>query len=356
VDDYLRTIAIGLLASVHEVMPTDKSKLSQNRPSIMSLMRSLNETFDFKAGYCNANSSKRGAISCYSFNLSTSPQLSENLMCDLNIRQLMLTHPLDCLEPSDQPLLDLIFDRVDDSMLAEIAMCDYGHDVEIHLTALHQIRANKIPIPLQWHPGEVLELTRWTEWDSLSPQDGDISTRNHWMRLFACAVLIWASLEPENYEDPDGGWNHIEGESSTIIQLIDSARQLGDDVSTATVRFLGWRMQCQIKRALIHEDFGNCPCYAVAMLLLCVSLNRCNPEIASFLIVIAHCNDEGFSISREIDECQRSQKWRDLIDRILLAPTASDYARTYPALQSLAREMIGATATHEMLSTGKLSG
>lgn len=81
----------------------------------------------------------------------------------------MSTHPLDCLEPTDRSLLDLLFDRVDDAMLMEIAMCDYGHDIEIHLETLHQIRANKIPVPLQWHPGEVLELTRWTEWDSLRP-------------------------------------------------------------------------------------------------------------------------------------------------------------------------------------------
>jgi hypothetical protein len=72
----------------------------------------------------------------------------------------MSTHPLvhemlplaNCLEPSDLPLLALIFEYVDDSMLAEIAIGDYGDDVEIHLAALHQIRANNIPMPMQWHP------------------------------------------------------------------------------------------------------------------------------------------------------------------------------------------------------------
>jgi hypothetical protein len=65
-----------------------------------------------------------------------------------------------CLELSDLPLLALIFEHVDDSMLAEIAICDYGDDVAIHLAALHQIRANNIPRPMQWHPREVMELTR----------------------------------------------------------------------------------------------------------------------------------------------------------------------------------------------------
>ena len=70
----------------------------------------------------------------------------------------MSTQPLDLLEPTDRSLLNLVFDRVDAGMLAEIAMCDYGDGVEIHLAALQQTRANKIPIPLQWHPGKVLCL------------------------------------------------------------------------------------------------------------------------------------------------------------------------------------------------------
>jgi hypothetical protein len=198
----------------------------------------------------------------------------------------MPTHPLDYLEPSDQPLLDLMVEQIDDAMLLKIARCDYGDDVEIHLAALHQIRAKNIPVPLKWHPGEVLCLTRWTELESLKSLDGGISTRNHWMRLFACTVLIWASLD--EYRVGDG--NHSEGENSTIIQFLDSALYLGDDVSIAALKFLGWRMQGQIQRTLIDEDFGDCACYASAMLLLCVSLNRCDPEIVSFLISMAHCN------------------------------------------------------------------
>jgi hypothetical protein len=263
----------------------------------------------------------------------------------------MSTHPLDCLEPADRPLLDLIVEHIDDAMLLEIARCDYGDDVEIHLAALHQIRANNIPMPMQWHPREVLELTRWTEWDSLNPQDEKISTRNHWMRLFACTVLIWASLEPENYQNQGEDWYCIDGEDSTIIQFLDSALHLGDDVSIVSIsalKFLGWRMQCQIQRALIDEDFGYCPCYAVAMLLLCVSLDRCNPEIVSFLISMAYCNSEYMPISREID-CQLSQKWRDTIHRILLDPTIPDSdrsgkahaLRSNPDLQRLGMEIMG---------------
>lgn len=49
------------------------------------------------------------------------------------------------LEPADNLLLALIFNRVDDSMLIEIAKADYGDDVDIHLAALRRIRAKKHP-------------------------------------------------------------------------------------------------------------------------------------------------------------------------------------------------------------------
>jgi hypothetical protein len=264
----------------------------------------------------------------------------------------MSTHPLDCLEPAAWPLFDLIIERIDDAMLLEIARCDYGDDVEIHLAALHQIKSKNIPIPLPWHPGEVLSLTRYTELDNTA-QDRAMLDRNHWMRLFACTMLIWASLEPENDEDrSEYYWYYIDGEDSTIIQFLDSALYLGNDVSIAALKFLGWRMQCQIQRASIDEDFGNCPGYAVAMLLLCVSLDRCNLEIMSFLISIAYCNHEYIPIFKEINDCQLSQKWRDTIYRILLDPMAPDETRSsrndtwrsHRDLQNLAMELMGDTA------------
>jgi hypothetical protein len=74
----------------------------------------------------------------------------------------MSTNPLERLEPADNPLLTIVSEHVDNSTLLEIAKADYGEDVEIHLVALHQIRANNISFLMQWHPGEVLELTCWT--------------------------------------------------------------------------------------------------------------------------------------------------------------------------------------------------
>jgi hypothetical protein len=254
----------------------------------------------------------------------------------------MSNHPLDCLAPTDQPLLDILGDRVDDSMLLEIARCDYGDDVELHLAALHEVKANNISAPMQWYPGEVLCLTRWTELDNLA-LDKAILDCNHWMRLFACTALIIAALDPEEdeYETEDWSfhWNHVSGINDTMIQLLDSALYLGEDVSMAALQFLGWRMQCHIRQASIDEDFSDCPCYAVAILLLCVSLDRCNDELVRFLISMAYYDRGCWPISREIDG-QRTQKWRDTIDRILFAPTAPVAVRENLAIQKLAMELM----------------
>jgi hypothetical protein len=266
----------------------------------------------------------------------------------------MLTHFLDQFEPSDQPLLDLIFEHVDDSMLFDMAKADYSDDVDLHLAALHQIKAKNIPVPLLWHPAEVLCLTRWTELDNLVTQDGVVRQatrsieRDHWMRLFACTVLIWASLEPENYEDDKGYWYYIEGESSTIIQLFESALNLGNEATIAALKFLSWRMKCQMQRAAIDEDFSECPCYAIAILLLYISLfggasstgNQYDPEMISCLIAVAHCNNEYIPVHREINDCQRNQKWRDKIYQILLNSTASDYARSNQEIQTFVRKLL----------------
>jgi hypothetical protein len=118
-------------------------------------------------------------------------------------------------------------------------------------------------------------------------------------------------------------------------------------------------MQSQLEMALIDEDFGECPCYAIAMLLLCISLDRCDSEIISFLISIAYCNHEYISIFKEINDCQLSQKWRDTIYRILLDPTAPDDTRSIgdltwrsnPELQNLGLEIMGDAADRQNLSS-----
>jgi hypothetical protein len=260
----------------------------------------------------------------------------------------MQTSILDRFNPSDSKLLALLFDRVDDGMLLEIARADYGDDVEIHLAALQRIRAGEnIPVPMLWHPGEVLALARWTEISTELEAGGE---RSHWLRLFACAVLIWITLKPEGY---DGGvedsywWQLSDGEDSTIIQFVDSVLILGEEISLAALGFLAWRLQSQFHRAAVDEDFGNCHLYAVAMLLIWASLldkgalpaDLEDDELVSCLIATAHCYDLPHSLKRDIDYCQLADKWRDKIQNLLLAPTGSDYRRSNLQLQNFGREL-----------------
>jgi hypothetical protein len=100
-------------------------------------------------------------------------------------------------------------------------------------------------------------------------------------------------------------------------------------------------MQYQIQCALLDEDMGNGLCYAVAMLWLYVSLEWCDPEVVSFLIAVAHTNDEYLPISKILKESQESQKWKDTIHRILLAPTAPPYIRSNPELSKFGMELTG---------------
>ena len=140
------------------------------------------------------------------------------------------------LEPSKDDLLQIVFSRVDDSMLREIAAADYGQDVDEHLKQLLAIKHGKVHVPMRWEPREVLELIRWSEPEDRTWSPGSTGERGHWMRLFACSALLRAAAEPANE-------GYFTGEDSTIIQLVDSGIKLGEKTATATLRFLSWCMQ-----------------------------------------------------------------------------------------------------------------
>jgi hypothetical protein len=67
---------------------------------------------------------------------------------------------------------------------------------------------------------------------------------------------------------------------------------------------------------------------------------------------MAYCNNDYWPLSKEINECQRAQKWREVIDRILLNPMAPDddrlgkvnTARSNLGIQSLGLELMGDAA------------
>ena len=224
------------------------------------------------------------------------------------------------LEPSKDELLQIVFSRVDDSMLREIAAADYGQDVDEHLKQLLAIKHGKVHVPMRWEPREVLELIRWSEPEDPTWSPGSTGERGHWMRLFACSALLRAAAEPANE-------GYFMGEDSTIIQLVDSGIKLGKKTATATLRFLSWCMQ---QRSPNSYDR---PYFAVAILILLVFLDRCDPE--SEAIAIAATISEHSTHSELIDESQKAKTWRRLIQGFLM-----DSKKTSQEIRELAEVLV----------------
>ena len=221
----------------------------------------------------------------------------------------MSTKSFNSPEPSDEPLMSLVFQHVDDSMLREIAAADYGMDVHAHLRALHVAKTGNLPDPMPWQPMEVLELVRWFEPEDLKWKPRSAGTRGHWMRLFSCAILLRAGSDPKNN-------GYFTGEDSTIIQLVDSAIKLGKKSSEAALPFLLW---CNQHRELHAGDTGY---FAEAILCLAVSLGRCDAEMAHSLIATATCH--GINPTELFRDCQKAQTWKDVVRRTLVEANAGN--------------------------------
>lgn len=210
----------------------------------------------------------------------------------------MSSAPLEQFSPAAEPLVQLVRQGVDDEQLQKMARCDYAQDVEEHLNALRRIKAGDIPAPMEWHPREVLELTRWTEPDNYPPEAESQKVRDHWIRLFACTILIHADVNPKNFEAYH--W----GDNETTIQLIESAVRLGTEALEAALQFLCWGLQ----QEQLYEDESWY--FALAILWLATRLNRCDAATAEYLIAIAH--NYGSTLSTLIKESQRKTKWTQL--------------------------------------------
>ena len=119
-------------------------------------------------------------------------------------------------------LLARLAARADDGLLRGIAEADHGIDVERHLDALRELRDSLTlsAVPL-WHPGEVLELERWSEPPRPGPDPAGALRRAHLARAFACAALLAAAADERVGYAPDG-------EHRTLVRLLDSVIALDD--------------------------------------------------------------------------------------------------------------------------------
>ncbi|WP_245433049.1 hypothetical protein [Rhizobium sp. L43] len=136
------------------------------------------------------------------------------------------------ISPSDPTsLLKTVAGLLDEGDLRIIAGADYGNDTEEHLARLIDIvRLYELPSPLQWHPREVLELTRWSE---PQQQDPGMAARISRQCAFACTVLLLSYGDARN-----AGASY--GSNQTLINLLGSLEALGLGVEDDVLSLLSW--------------------------------------------------------------------------------------------------------------------
>lgn len=89
----------------------------------------------------------------------------------------------EAIPPDPDGLYNLLCLQVTDKMIDQIALADYGQDVEKHRLGLEKIRSG-VPRDheLEWVPNEVIQLHAWSE--------HAVTLDHHLSRAFCCAVLL----------------------------------------------------------------------------------------------------------------------------------------------------------------------
>lgn len=171
--------------------------------------------------------------------------------------------------PNCEELLDLLLPEIDDGMLLEVARADYGKDVEEHYAPLKLFRDARVPPVLNWCPGEVLELIRWSEPDQPDWKPGSQGRRGHLLRAFACYTLLRSYAREDNQER----WVSF---NETVVQLSDSLNTFGDEFITAGAKFFAW---CLENLAPLDKEGIEGPFFGLALLSLAIQ-NRTMPDRA----------------------------------------------------------------------------
>ncbi len=151
-----------------------------------------------------------------------------------------------------------------DDDLKEIACADYGIGKAEHFQHLKTIvDVSSIPLPIRWHPWEVLELYGWSE-PNLGSSFAEIRAF-HRRRAFCLVVQLVAAVSPNG---PFISHSHI-------INLIKSLDAM--DAGRGGFGFLWW-----LSTSL--DDPQNCVFTAIGALYLGLSLNDNRPsELATVI-------------------------------------------------------------------------
>lgn len=162
--------------------------------------------------------------------------------------------PLPGWQAAPGALLTWLRARVTDRTLRRIASADYGSSFEQNLAPLRDIyETGALPRPLDWHPLEVLSLTRWSEGERT----------DHLARAFACAILcIDATSEAPRCGEPE----------TVLPQLLDSCLRLGPE---ALVHLRGLAVALLESR----EEDEDAPLLSHGLLLCAAAVDPADPRL-----------------------------------------------------------------------------
>jgi len=139
---------------------------------------------------------------------------------------------LNTLEPSPQPLLEMLCGAMEADMVDKISQADYGQNAEEAFAELQKniaLRTNPDKMSTSMH--EAILLYRWI--------DGDLSQKEHVSRALACYYLL--NLNEETTYD-------YFGDDVTVGILLQSTLALGNTYFKPLVQFIAWKI------LMMHEE------------------------------------------------------------------------------------------------------
>lgn len=187
-------------------------------------------------------------------------------------------------------LLDWLRPQMNQERLLSVARADYGMEADRHLIALREIvETGLIPQPLDWHPGEVLHLTRWGQGIHVDQVE----------RAFACAVLCIAEVDPFERSDADA------------VILLESCLVLGDEAITrlpglfvALVEATTWRFDDDIEFATDA---------VLALLLTAGHLDPADPRLDA----LAETTLDAGGLHELLQDSMRAELWQRIAADVL---------------------------------------
>ena len=215
---------------------------------------------------------------------------------------------LDGWQSSASGLLDWLRPRMTREHLEGIADADYGSGAEKNLAALLDICATGlVPRSLDWHPREVLELTRWGSGEQV----------NHLVRAFCCTLLYLST--------------HDDVHECTAPILVESSVALGPEARALAEQLFVWRCETNCPDDEDDEDEGAEPAALLLLVILAAAADSDDPRLEALVAMLV---EHPWGTSRHLIDLMegsiRAELWADLRTHILVPARAG-----HPAIETL---------------------